>query len=281
MFPPAFQAARKAAFDKGDIMTVQSPPGSAPPPPTQPAPPPAKKGLGPVGWIAIGCGVIVILIVAGLAVTGFFVKRMADKVAKNPAMVGAEILVRANPDLELVSKDENAQTITIRNKKTNEVITANLEDIKGGRLKFSSDKGSASVDIGGKDGAGTIKVTDEKGKESTLKFGAGAPQELPGWVPSYPGATVQGSYAASNTEGRAGGFTVSTGDTVQKMTDFYEAQLKAAGFKTQKATFAAAGAYSGATLNATSADEKRSVNIAISAGDKGGAQAVVTFNEKT
>jgi hypothetical protein len=260
-------------------MSVQSPPGYAPPPPP---PPPQKKGLGPLGWVLIGCGAIVILVCIGFAVLGYLAKNKLAEIQKNPEMATAKTIVALNPDLETVSSDDEAKTITIRNKKTNEVVTANLDDVKNGHLKFSSDKGSASFDVSGKEGAGTIKVTDEKGKQSTMTFGAGAPQDLPAWVPSYPGATPSGSYASTTPDGRAGGFSVATGDAPDKVVDWYESQLKSSGFTAQKSTVSTNGTTSGGSVTATSGDQKRTVNIAVSANDKApGAAVVITYTEKT
>jgi hypothetical protein len=260
-------------------MSVQSPPGYAPPPP---APPAKKKGMGPLGWVLIGCGALVLLCAVGFAVLGYLAKNKLAEIQKNPEMAAAKLIVRANPDLDLVSADDDAKTITIRNKKTNETVTANLDDIKNGRFKFSSDKGSASFDVSGKDGAGTIKVTDEKGKQSTMSFGAGAPQNLPSWVPIYPGASSQGTFASTTPEGRAGGFTVTTGDALDKVVDWYESQLKAAGFTVQKATASTSGATSSGNVTGTTGDQKRTVNVAVSVNDKGpGTQALVTYNDKT
>ena len=260
-------------------MSVQSAPGYEPPPP--PAPP-QKKGLGPLGWVLIGCGAIVILVCIGFAVLGYLAKNKLAEIQGNPEMAAAKTIVALNPDLETVSSDDEAKTITISNKKTNEVVTANLDDVKNGHLKFSSDKGSASFDVSGKNGAGTIKVTDEKGKQSTMTFGAGAPQDLPAWVPSYPGATPQGSYASTTPDGRTGGFTIATGDAPDKVVDWYESQLKSSGFGAQKSTIATNGTTSGGSVTATSGDQKRTVNIAVSANDKApGSQAVITYNEKT
>jgi hypothetical protein len=47
-------------------MTVASPP----PPPGAPAP---RKGMGPLGWIAIGCGAIAVLGIIAFAAMGWFV----------------------------------------------------------------------------------------------------------------------------------------------------------------------------------------------------------------
>src|SRR5260370_24856761 len=123
-------------------MTVQSPP-----PPGAPQAP--KKGIGPLGWIGIGCGVIIVIGFVVMGVLAYLVKsKVVDPLQKNPGMMLAKGVIAANPDLELVNSDDATQTLTVRNKKTNETITMNLDDVKNGKFKFSSDgTGTASVDI--------------------------------------------------------------------------------------------------------------------------------------
>jgi hypothetical protein len=249
-------------------MTVQSP---------QPVQP--KKGLGPLGWILIGCGGIVILCLIALGVAGYLVKRQVGKFAKNPGMAVAELVVRANPDLELVKVDEGAQTITVRNKKDNQVLTVNLEDAKKGKFEFKSDKGTATLNVQGGENGGQLTVTDEKGQKSTFSAGGGGPQSLPSWVPSYPGGTVQGSYDSKTNEARAAGFTVNTKDGVDTVLKFYTDKLKEAGFNPQQTAMSANGKASGGTVTATTPDEKRSVNVIVSSSGTE-TQAIVTFSEK-
>src|SRR5689334_14016100 len=116
-------------------MSVDYSQGSAAPPP-----PPQKKGMGPLGWIAIGCGVIILFGIIALGVMGYIGKRFVDKVGKNPAKYVAEMAIRGNPDLEIVSEDEGAGTITVKNKKTGETATVNMEDLKKGKFSMKTDK---------------------------------------------------------------------------------------------------------------------------------------------
>jgi hypothetical protein len=256
-------------------MTVSSP---APPPP--PGPPQApKKGLSPLAWIGIGCGVIIVLGVIALGAIGFFVKKKVDEVSKNPTMAAAEVIVRMNPDLELVSKDEGHSTLTIKDKKTGEVMTFSAEDAKEGKFTFKSDKGTATFDASGsQNGGGTFKVTDDKGQVSTFNAGAATPQNLPSWLPVYPGGAVQGTFDTTGPEGRSAAFTVTTTDPVSKVMDFYEAQLKGAGLKVDKSTFSSNG-QNGGTLAAKSDDEKRQAGLLLGTAD-GKTSATVTFQEK-
>src|ERR1700712_1765267 len=103
-------------------MSVASP---VPPPPGSPQPP--KKALSPLAWVGIGCAVLFVIALLALggigAIGSYFIKKQADKFEKNPTMAAAEMVVRLNPDLELVSSDEKTNTLTIKDKKTGEVTT--------------------------------------------------------------------------------------------------------------------------------------------------------------
>jgi hypothetical protein len=258
--------------------------GTSQPVPPPPGVPPAKKGMSPLAWVAIGCVVILIFCGIALGVMGWFAKRAVDKFAKNPGMAAAELMVRANPDLELVSKDEAKNSITVKDKKTGEVMTMSADDLKNGKFSFKTDKGSATFDAsGGANGGAMIKTTDEKGQQTTFNAGAGAPTNLPSWLPVYPGGTVQGTMDTTGPEGRSAAFTVSSKDDSGKMLDFYEAQLKSGGFNPTKNTYnttsSTGGAQTGGTVTGKSGDGKREVSVLVSSTPEG-AQAVVTFSDK-
>ena len=209
-----------------------------PPPPGAPQQP-VKKGLGPLGWILIGCGGLVViagLIFGGLMFAGGrFLKNKAAEFEKNPAFAAAKLAVQVSPEVELVSSDEDKGTLTIKNKKTGEVMTISAEDAKEGRFVFKSDEGTAVFDASGQQG--TLKVTTDKGETAT--FGAGSPQNLPSWLPVYPGGSVTGTYDTTTAEGRTAAFTVTTRDSSDKVLEYYESEFKGAGFKVDKTTYTA------------------------------------------
>jgi hypothetical protein len=281
--------------------------GTSQPVPPPPGVAPAKTGMSPLAWIGIGCVVIIICAGLALGVMGWLAKRAVDKFAKNPTMTAAELMVRANPDLELVSKDEKANSITVRDKKTGEVTTFSADDAKNGKFSVKTDKGSATFDASSGTGV-NVKATDDKGQVTTFNAGAngngglamkstdaqghvttfnansgGTPQNLPSWLPVYPGGTVQGTYDTTNNEGRSAAFTVATKDDSGKVLDYYEAQLRSAGLKPQKTTYnttsTTGGAQTGGTVAAKSDDGKREASVIVSANAQG-TQAVVTFQEK-
>lgn len=249
----------------------------------QPVPPP-RKGLSPLAWIGIGCGALAVLAVIGFSVMvvagGWFLKKQADKIEKNP-MVVAEWLLRANPDLEVVSTDEDEGTITVKNIKTGEVTTLNAKDIKEGRLEIKTEDGTAVFDASG-EGGGTIKVTDDKGSQvATLQGGSGtAPQNLPSWLPVYPGGAVQGTFDTNTAEGRSASFTLTTPDPGDKVLSFYESRLKEAGLKVDSTTTANTSEGSGGILTASSENPSRNVSVLVGAAEGGRTTAAITFAEK-
>ena len=245
--------------------------------PPAPGVPPVKKGMSPLAWVGVGC--IVLLVLAGIAVgvMGWFAKRAVDKFAENPTMTAAELMVRANPDLELVSSDKKKNTITVKDKKTGEVTTFSAEDAKNGKWTIKSDKGTATFDTSGGNGF-SVQSTDEKGQVSTFNAGGGTPQNLPSWLPEYPGGTAQGTLDNTTSEGRSAAFTVTTKDDSNKVLDYYEAQLKNNGFKPEKSTFNNNG-QTGGTVSGKSEDGKHEVSVIVSTSAEG-TQALVSFQDR-
>jgi hypothetical protein len=247
--------------------------------PTQ-APQPPKKGMSPLAWVGIGCGAIIVICFIAFSVVAFIAKKKFDQYKDNPAMAAAELAVRANPDLELVSTDPKAGSITVKDKKSGEVTTFSADDAANGKFSVTTKDGTTKIDASGaKDGQGaTFKVTDDKGQEQVSTFGATTPQSLPSWVPAYPGGAVQGTFDTTGPQGRSAAFAVSTADATGKVVDWYEAQLKAAGLKVEKNTYNANG-QTGGIVTAKSDDEKRTVTIMVGS-NEGKTQATVTFEDK-
>lgn len=253
-------------------MTVASPP---PPPPTGvPAP---RKGMGPLGWIAIGCGAIALIGIIAFAVGGYLFKtKVVDPLAENPGMVAAELAIRANSDLELISSDREKGTMTIKNKQTGETVTVNASDIENGNITFETKEGKTVIDTSGSEESGGIKMTGPEGAEVT--WGGDAPKDLPAWVPVYPGSTVQGAMDATTAEGRTASFSIATDDGVDEVIEFYESKLGENGLKVTKNLVEANGERSG-ILSGVSEDDKRTVTVMIGQ-QEGKTQASVNFAAK-
>ncbi|HYG64785.1 MAG TPA: hypothetical protein VEL74_19550 [Thermoanaerobaculia bacterium] len=260
-------------------MTVQSPP----PPPSYGGPvtpgAPKKKGLSPLAWVGIGCGAILVLGFIVMAVGGFLVARKAKQYADNPEMAAVELMVAANPDIELVSKDEDAKTVTLRNKQDGETITVSLEDVKNGNISFETSEGEASIQMN-EEG---MTIKDGEGN-TAFQAGAStsAPKDLPDWVPVYPGGQIQGNMTSNTAEQKTASFSLTTQDSVDDLVKFYEEQLTAKGLEIEQTT-TGTGADGGSTgmISAKSSDDVRNVIIMVSSATEGtGASAQVTYIEK-
>lgn len=90
--------------------------------------PEKKKGLGPLAWLGIGCGgIIVLCIIAIVVFIGAFggsLKEWAQEAQTNPtrATVSAMVKVPGSP-LELAAEDDVNKRYTVRDKNTGTLTT--------------------------------------------------------------------------------------------------------------------------------------------------------------
>jgi hypothetical protein len=245
-------------------------------PPAPPAIPEPKKGMSVWGWLAIGCGVVALLALGTCVGVGIFVQKKAAEFEKNPAKAAAELAVRLNPDAELVSSTE--EELTVRNKKTGEVITVNFEDAKEGRFTFKSKDGEATIDADADPSGegGTLKVTGTGGETAVFSAGAGA-GKAPEWVPIFADGDRVAKYDLNTATEHAGTVSISTSVPAATVLAFYKTKLEAAGFEVQTMTLE--GPTAGGTVMGTTAGQKRALIVVVSVAD-GKTQALVTFKER-
>ncbi|HSM13391.1 MAG TPA: hypothetical protein VLA66_04930 [Thermoanaerobaculia bacterium] len=252
--------------------------------PVAPQPEAPKKGLSTGAKIAIGCLLAVVLVAGGcFVVTAFVLKKGADKLQdfaeemeKNPdaALIRmTELTLRANPEVEVVSSDPEAGTITVRNKKDGKEITFNLEDIKSGKLSIEADGETVNIDVteSGEEG-GTMTFESSRG---TAVFGAGDADAVPDWVPAYPDARNDGYSRVEVNDEISGTFTLHTADDAGAVLDYYEQALEEAGFEVRKTTME--GGVAQGNLNASSGN--RTVNVTV-VSQEGETQGLVAYSEK-
>jgi hypothetical protein len=242
----------------------QTPPPAPPLTPT----PPQKKGLSPLAWVGIGCLVLLLLAALTTVTCTYFVGKKVKEVAgdldfeENPIRASAEMMVRLNPELDLVEVDDDEGTMTIRNKRTDEVITLDFGDIAEGRWGWSTDEGEVTFDVDPDEEGGIITVTTDKGE--TTWGSASSTSEPPKWVPRYPGATSENSTFTSESEGEiAGIWTMETADEVDSVSDFYKSRLEEDGFAVNVQTISGPQG-SLAIITAKDDSQNRSVQLTIS-----------------
>lgn len=245
-----------------------------------PAPPQKKKS--PWGCILIGCGVALVLAIIGVvALVGFGwykAKQMGfdpKEWSENPTKAAAKMVTVMNPEVEVVETDEDAQTITLRNKETGETITIDMEDIKQGKLKFFNEEGEAAeiTVTTDEEGSGTLNISSSEG-DFTMDAGAGV-AKLPDWVPVFGGGVPENVGVLTAGSGITGGYTVETGESLEDTAAFFEDKLKAAGFETSRSSFTSNET---SVINIRGLDEPSGRSVIVMVTDEGGkVTANITF----
>lgn len=253
------------------------------PPPPPPAPPAGekKKGFGVLGWLAIGC--LGLLLLGGLlafactALVANKAKTFVEDASDNPAMSAAELVVRMNPNLELVEKDEEAGTLTIYDKQKDETLKLDLEEVMSGKFSVETDEGETmNFDIGqNEDGTFGATVTDDEGEVSKIsiggegvRIGSGA-GTLPDWLPRYKDAKISSPMSVSKGEELSGTAIFSTSDPVTEVADAMTSDLEGQGFDVERSSYEAGGVTS--ILLSCKGPEGRELSVSInSTGDGSG-----------
>lgn len=260
------------------------PPPAAPPPPPSgtpaaaPGAQPKKKGIGTLGWIAIGCGgILLVAALFGALTLGWLFNKGKEVVRdfdEDPAMAAAVALVRLNPEIELVESDPEARTVTIREKESGKVMTVSLADLQEGRIGFESEEGKGSVEFGGE--KGVFRVESSTGE--SFEIGQG---EIPAWVPTYPGLSAQPTVLFSTRSGTSaqGAFSFETEDEPSAVLDHYVSELEAAGFTVERSDVSSSFGRGG-QVNARLDAEGRRVDVNVmTAGDEGTTRGTVNYQE--
>ena len=250
-----------------------------------PVPPVEKKGMSGLAIAGFGCGgLILIILVVGFIFVGKAcnkISEVAGDFTKNPAKATAMLVLKMNPDIEIISTDDAKNEVTFKEKQSGEVITMSFDDLAQGKLTMKDSKGEViSIDgsKAGSDGKITIKgkngeesVIDTSGakegqmkiksKDGEMTIGGGSMSDLPAWVPVYPGATSSGGGMKSVKENVAtGAVGLQSADPVGKIKEFYEAKLKEAGYKVESNEITADGKQT-VILNATNETSSSTFNV--------------------
>lgn len=261
-------------------------------PPPAPQPTSDKKGLSGWAWVAIGCGGLIALafvVFVGLSMFVFqkgkelakeatgveSLDELVDELQENPAKTYAEMAVRMNPDLEVISTDDRAGTITFKNLQTDEIATLNFKEIAEGRISMVTDEGEYSVSAG-EGGEGGVTLS---GPEGETRIGASASlDDVPDWVPLYPGGEeTLGTFSSRGEQGVSGVVSMQAAGSAQEILDHYKEWFEENDWEigTQSMTSSGDGAYAGITGEL--ADKGLSLNVSIV--EQGGAlQITINYN---
>ncbi|HYP07706.1 MAG TPA: hypothetical protein VER03_15845 [Bryobacteraceae bacterium] len=243
--------------------------GQAMPPP----PLPPKKNISPIIWIVGGLFALVVLAGIAMIAGGLFLAKTVHDAAGNPALAAAKMMAMSNSDVEILSSDDAKGTVTFRDKKTGKILTMNFEQIKQGKIEFAEDGKTVTMESSGE--GLSIKGVDG----STVQVGGQAGAKMPEWLPAYPGAVAQGTFAMQGGSESGAAISFTTKDAVEKVSTFYQDAFKNAGLSTTTNMMTQDGKTSGGIIAGESADRKRSAVVNIASGDDG-ITVGVTYSDK-
>jgi hypothetical protein len=249
--------------------------------PQYPGGPPPKKGSKILLWGLVGCGSLLLIGAILVFTGGYYVYNKAkdmgfdpELMEKQPALAVGKILAATNPDVELVSVDEEKGLITLREKKTGKVTTINLEDAQAGRIVFKDEGGEeVTIEAGVEGESGTVDIKTPEGK---ARLGAGSEANMPDWIPEYPDAEITGNFSMQSDKTDSGSFSFTTGDSIEEVISFYEDGLKQSGLKVSTNLLRQEGKVTHGTAVGEGADKKLSAYVNAQAVGSG-TQVTVTF----
>jgi hypothetical protein len=241
--------------------------------PSQGPPPVPPKKISPVVWIISAIFGLILLAGIVMVAGGLFVANKIHKAVANPALAAAKMIAAANPDVEILSSDDRAGTVTFKDKKDGKVITLNFDQIKEGKLTFEEDGKKVTVATSN-DG---LNIAGSDG--STVQIGGNASAKLPDWLPAYPGASTQGTFAMQGANEAAATVSFTTKDPIDNVAKFYQDSFKKAGFTTSANMMQQDGKTAGGMISAESGDKKKTAVVNIAAGDDA-ATVGITYSDK-
>jgi hypothetical protein len=211
----------------GATASTPGPTLTSTPPSAAPASVPAAAGkTSPLVWVLAGCGGLIVIAALVFGVVLFKTRQFVHSASRNPAYAMARLAAAANPDIEVLSTDEDKGTMTVHNKKTGETLTVNMQDAQKGKFVFEQNGKKAEINAHADGDKGSFEI---KSSEGSMKFGTN--DKTPDWVPVYTGVTPQGVFSAQTPQGSTGSFRFTTNDSVEQVGHFYEDALKNAGMK--------------------------------------------------
>lgn len=237
-----------------------------------------KKGMPIWAWFGIGCGVIVVIVIVALVVGGLFVAKKAKDVVgefeDNPEVAAARMIVRLNPEIEEVSVDEEAGTITVRETATGKQYTVSVADLKDGKFSITGEDGETVFSAEGDPGGQGVTITSGEG-EMTLS--GGDESAAPEWVPRLEDQKITGQQAMTVNGKRHGNYQLSTGLATDEVVAFYTEALQAEGFEASTNTYSS-NEDSTTIVQYRNADDERTLVLTVAV--SGGEQTVnVTYTE--
>lgn len=234
--------------------TPPPPPPSIPPPPPPPATPAPKKGSNKALVIVLCILGFLFLVIAGCVGACFYgVKKAKDygeAAQRNPQFAAISLAASFNPDVQVISKDEAANRIKLRNKKTGEVVEIDTSAYSTENITKALEQFAKGMKLPPPDASGTAEESSSTTVETPSPSNSSAPpsdkskpaitparaaaladvvKTFPNYAPAYPNGTTQEATLNTVSGFTAGTYAFTTTDAPEKVVAFYEKKLSAAG----------------------------------------------------
>jgi len=229
-------------------------PPPAPVPAPAPAPAPAKKSNTLVIVLCVVFGLL-FLILASCVGTCIYVGKKAKDYAKesqkNPQITALSVAAAFTPDVEVVSKDLDAGTIVLKNKKTGEIVKLDAKSFSADKVSAVLEKITQGKGLSGMSKTESTTTASESSSESTPAENTAAAssssepesaaqsaaqdanlKNFPADFPMYDGSSVKTIEASQNTFAGVSTsmHTFSTSDKPEKVADFFDKKLTSEGY---------------------------------------------------
>lgn len=248
-------------------------------PPPLPASQPVKKSNA-LMWILLCVGGLVFMIALAIGVSSYFVYRTVKKAGfdpelmrNNPGLALARMATSLNPDTEVVSTDNAAGTIVVRERSTGKIVTMKFDPNKKTMVVVGDDGKEAKITASGDSENGRVEV---QGPDGTVTFGATSGNSGPAWLPVYPGSAPSGTISSQTPEGSENTYAFKTADAPSKVLSYFQDQLKSEGFTVNLA----ASGEQGGMLQAEHSGKKRNVVVTVGSSSEGTAASITAIEKK-
>jgi len=241
--------------------------------------PPAPKKTSIWVWIIGGIAIFLFAITLTCGVIGYMGMRMikqagfdSDLMKANPGLAMAKMVTALNKNLEIVSTNDRTGTIVVRDKSTGKVTTMKFDPDTKKMVQITTNEdgkqSTVSIDSNG--------VSAQSSDGSTVKYGSATGNDVPTWVPVYPGSSPQGTMSATSADGSQNTFTFKSKDASTKIISFYSDQLKAAGFTINMTTTTDQGGM----VQATDEGKKHTISVIVGTSSDGTETAITAIEKK-
>lgn len=237
-----------------------------------------KKSSKTLLYILLGCGVLSFLVVLAIVVFVFVIGKKVQSFGSSPEEVIVKMLTASNPEIEVVEVDKENQKITIKNKKTGEIMVIDFSDVKKGKIQWEGKGGKGKVEIIGKEGEGEGKVEiQSEGEKTTLTYGKDT--ELPKWLPDFKDFEIANKVTSKTEEQISGNIELFTDKSIEDSAKILESRFKEKGFKINRTFTQTEGESKSIMLQGGTEDGNKSFFIIIT--EEGSrTKSLVNYTEK-